>query len=491
VLVAAGAATALVVSSLRDGGAPDGPDGSSELAQVQARVRTLLDRDAAATGPVREPGVPLDLGLDPWNAVVRGRTGGEAGGVAQPRRRQWERQDDDLTLSSDAIAAFERWQTEQRLQALQEQISAMRAREEGSEGGAATAPPTPVAAYLGRVRVTDAALSPYESIQVWPLVVHGAEPPPEGAPLTAEEALREELLVARETRTGSRVQLENRDPDRPVLVLAGDVLFGGRKDRVASSDVLLPPLRRVTIATRSSGEDRRRRTATFRSSGGLAPVHLRALVASNAVTSAWNDAVADTVSVLASPSRRGSLAQVFLNDVLMGDVERYVDQFTPRLEGESVVGLAVASGSTILGAEVFGDHDTFRALRARVLRSFLIEARLLQEGTLPGRGEIVALLEEARSGAHTAWSASGSRLASFRSADGSVFGSGILDGNRPVHAVLFKYAPRSSSSPWVAGRHMGLDPEGGRPDGMDRETGTDSGPTRGSGTGGPGFDSGK
>jgi hypothetical protein len=77
--------------------------------------------------------------------------------------------------------------------------------------------------------------------------VHGA--PSRGAvPLTLQEALAKGTVKVREIGSVNELTIENTGADE-VFVQAGDIVKGGRQDRVLSVDLLLPPRsKRVSIA---------------------------------------------------------------------------------------------------------------------------------------------------------------------------------------------------------------------------------------------------
>src|SRR5580700_9905299 len=98
------------------------------------------------------------------------------------------------------------------------------------------------------------------------------------APLTLQEALAKGSVKVRETGSVNELTVENVGSDE-VFVQAGDIVKGGRQDRVLSVDLLLPPRSgQVSIAafcveqgrwTARGNEDARQ----FASAGSAMPSH--------------------------------------------------------------------------------------------------------------------------------------------------------------------------------------------------------------------------
>jgi hypothetical protein len=360
---------------------------------------------------------------------------------------------------------------------------------------AAAAAASPLAAFLGELRVSETNFPPAEQVQVWPIELTGPRAADRTRAVPCADAIAQEILSVTEGPVREAVVAVNNDAKRSVLVLAGDVLAGGKQDRVAREDVLVAPGQRLSIPTYTSGRENGSRSyVTFRHSDGLATADLRAMVAADqALLSGgvgqgqFDDAVSRTVKALASTQRFGSLDNLFSNPELGRDTEALMKKFEKRLDGPAVVGFAFYAGSQLLGVDVFGDHATFLDHRARVLRSYIMAAIAMdrREGLPPARDVIASVVAAAPKGAFHADAASGSgTLSVFRGEAGSAFGFGLLDGTRVVHAVLFTSVPPGVET--TASRGGRRDPGETTPlDGGSRGTGASN---RGNSGGGEGVE---
>src|SRR5512138_920337 len=87
----------------------------------------------------------------------------------------------------------------------------------------------------------------YENLDVY--LVHGRDQLAGRRQLRLARALAEKKVIVRETGSVSRLTIENLSAE-PVYVQAGEIVKGGRQDRVLSTDLVLPPRSgRVEIAS--------------------------------------------------------------------------------------------------------------------------------------------------------------------------------------------------------------------------------------------------
>ena len=73
-------------------------------------------------------------------------------------------------------------------------------------------------------------------------LLHGKDTLPNGSKLlTLEEALDQKKLIVHETSDVNELAIENVSTDTDVFVQSGDIVKGGRQDRVIACDMIVPP----------------------------------------------------------------------------------------------------------------------------------------------------------------------------------------------------------------------------------------------------------
>jgi hypothetical protein len=458
---------------------------ADRLEQRDAETTTTATLPTEDAAPV--PSIPRVGSWRPVVTPVEDTSGTPSETVAAPEI--WEEHGPDRIVQ-DAFGHYDRFQQERReLELLEElrraQATASVATERPTHD---SAPVTPLGRYLGTLQVAEGSYAPFQQVQVWPIVLDGAATTTDAAPMTADEALALKALRVREG-DGTLV-VENRDRrGRSVLVLAGDVFHGGRRDRVVAEDVLLEPGQTRSVRALATGDEHRTRRRTFSRSDGLAPHRVRALLARGAGQAIVDRTVAASLPTLGVAGGDGSIASIFDNDQLFSRADRYVRALLPRLERERVVGFAVAAGDDLLGIEVFSDHATFASLRTRALRSYVLEAlaRPRLVGEAPEREAVVSALRLAGRAANSGTSG---EVAAFLDPEASVGGYGLVTDSLVRHAVVFA-GEQVGADGIASGRlreGLGDAPVGADGLGGDPEPG--GGPSRGAGATGGGLETG-
>src|SRR5205814_1315885 len=165
-------------------------------------------------------------------------------------------------------------------------------------------------AWLSGVRV--GALRVHGGLAV--LWLHAAAPASILDVATLEDARSAGDVVVSE-RPDAAVSLlitENRGK-RHVLLLAGEIVVGGKQNRVVAEDVLLPPLsgpRQIAVYCVEQGRWAGA-TKEFQTQGSFAAPKLRSELAARAAQQqVWNE-VSRSAAVAAAPSPTGSYQAVF------------------------------------------------------------------------------------------------------------------------------------------------------------------------------------
>lgn len=488
-LVAAGAGSFALLR--RRDPAPTAADYAALRADIQ-RLEAALDRRGAAPRANDVTAAqPLER-LAPLSEIVTRPSADDAPAVAPGVAEVWEQHGDERILS-EAIRDHDEFTRERSFLALVEQQVRMfeERRPEASAGPVTAAPPavaSGLALFLGEVRVASGNFPAFEQVQVWPIELASAGAAARPAAVSCSEAIARNMLAVAEGASTETVVAENKDATKAALVLAGDVIAGGRQDRVARQDVLIAPSGRTSIPTYGCGRSHTSGTKLFRHSDGIAPPEQRALAAADRamVASGVDQAVFDasvdrTMRSLASPPGR-SLDSLFSNLSIGAQAERLTKKFEKRLDSPSVVGFAFSVGSQILGVETFGDHATFADHRARLLQSYVLAVLSMdrRDGDTPSRGDVTAVLDAARQGVfHADVAAGAGTLSVFRGLDGHAFGFGLLDGAHVVHSVVFTGLPADADGP--GGRMGRIGRDGNSP--LDGGSGA-SAPGRGAAGGG-------
>jgi hypothetical protein len=226
--------------------------------------------------------------------------------------------------------------------------------------------------------------------------VHG-QSRPGPVPLTLQEALARKTVEMRETGDVNRLEVENVG-DEEVFIQSGDIVKGGKQDRVLSVSLVLPPKSgRIAIAaycveqgrwSPRAGEDAK----TFATADAILPSRESKLemAGADAMRSAtharqreiWKNVakIQDKLSsnlgtTVAAPRSTSSLQLALENTRLDRERADYVKALQPLGEkDDDVIGYAFAINGRLNSADVYPSNALFRKMWPKLLRGSVTEA---------------------------------------------------------------------------------------------------------------------
>jgi len=275
--------------------------------------------------------------------------------------------------------------------------------------------------------------------------------------LTLDQALERGVLKVAEKGGGQVNSLIIENTGKvPVFIMAGEVLSGGRQDRVSQHDLLVPahsgPLAMDAFCVehgRWHGS-----TSTFQSEGNLVNIGVRQRASETGEQSAvWSGvdstiAQADRAARAAAPAAGGGSAGIqaptsaiqdtYRSESLRRTIDPYVEALRNLPNRDSRIrGVVVGIGDRVLAVDLFSDHDLFKALWPKLLRSYALEAvaRYDESGSI-SQGEareMLKLIPETRW--HENDNIGMGRLITMESGD--LTGSALINSRHVIHMEAF------------------------------------------------------
>ena len=257
---------------------------------------------------------------------------------------------------------------------------------------------------------------PYTHGNLTIYMIHGKAGLSGKTPITLQEAMKRDVVRVHETGSVNQLEVENLGDDL-VFIQSGDIVKGGKQDRVLSVDLILPPRSgRVAIASfcveQSRWTGRGKEDVTkFSSSGTMLPsremkVAARAPLMSkpetppattggrqapqqtdrtsvgNSQSEVWRG-VSKTQEKLqrnvgapvAAPQSASSLQLSMENEKLKQATDAYTTALAGAIDKEpGAIGFVFAINGQVNSADVYGSPDLFRNMWPKLLQASVIEA---------------------------------------------------------------------------------------------------------------------
>lgn len=280
---------------------------------------------------------------------------------------------------------------------------------------------------------------PFEHHNLAVYLVHGAAAT-DAKVLTLDAALAGGQVILHETGSVNELSVENVSSDQTVLIQAGEIVKGGRQDRVLSQDLVLAPKSgRVPLAAFcvESGRWSRRGSESadsFASSKhNLASKELK-LAARRAKNqqAVWSEVAAlqeklagATGSQIASDESATSLQLSLENQQLAETRVAYLKKLEGLLEGKSdVLGFVMAVNGEISSAELYASPGLLRQVWSKHLGAAATEAIAAMSDPMSSSPQVAAVdqfLDEASKGAKVDEGAADSERSEVRETEATVY----------------------------------------------------------------------
>lgn len=210
----------------------------------------------------------------------------------------------------------------------------------------------------------------YRGLTVYPLNLRPHERLPDL--YTLDEALARGDLTIREKGDGQvpLVWVRN-EARRQVFMMTGEILLGGKQNRVIRDDVLLPARSDFVDVPVYCSEQRRWEggDGVFKASPSMSAPALREMAAKAASQDSIWQAIDGRLEQAEVRSGTRSYQAYYEDNEVRRGLDECVRKFRPCCT-RATVGCVVVCGDRILGADLFSDADLFGRLWDKIVRSY-------------------------------------------------------------------------------------------------------------------------
>jgi len=228
----------------------------------------------------------------------------------------------------------------------------------------------------------------YKNLSIF--LIHGKDENSKGNIITLQEALERKLFVVYETSEVNDLEVENLSKELDVFIQSGDIVKGGKQDRVLAVSIIIPARSgRVSIQafcvesgrwTKRGVED----AAKFTSSNERIVTKELKLAANSARSQqeVW-DKVSEAQTRLSNtvgekvnaPQSNSSLQLSLENRQVTASVDEYVRQLAGIANGKAdVIGYAFAVNGKLNSADIYVSNALFKKVWMKMLKAAATEA---------------------------------------------------------------------------------------------------------------------
>ena len=202
---------------------------------------------------------------------------------------------------------------------------------------------------------------------------------------TLESAIKESKIRITEVSSGGTVNTLNftNTSKDTIIVGMGDVVKGGKQDRVVEQDVLVAPGKSIPVSVycveqgrwSSSDATGSRGSASFGWYHSKVDNTVRkSIVKDKSQGKVW-EKVADINRKNGTATSTGTYTAVTSNTKYNAEIKEYLTEFKKAIAADpTIVGVLAVTGDRIIGCEIYGTPQLFKSHADNLLNSYISEA---------------------------------------------------------------------------------------------------------------------
>lgn len=199
-----------------------------------------------------------------------------------------------------------------------------------------------------------------------------------------ETALKQKKILITEISKDGRVNslLFQNISKEIIMVQMGDVVQGGKQDRVIENDALIKPGEKVELSVYCvehgrwrGGDARGNASASFSTYHGSINSELKKTIVKEKNQSKVWDKVSELNNLNHTVTSTGTYTAMTNSATYNNDVKKYMTSFLTEIEAQkNIVGVLAVTGDKIIGCEIFSSPTLFKSNAKNILNSFISEA---------------------------------------------------------------------------------------------------------------------
>ncbi len=242
----------------------------------------------------------------------------------------------------------------------------------------------------GKKEIIQKISGPYTEDNLSIFFIHGPERFREKKIITLGEGMQSQKIIVEETETVSELRIQNNSQDALLYIQAGEIVRGGKQDRVISTDLVIAPNQEPVIVScfcvesdrwQKRGEES---ADAFHSSENIAATNdlMVALKHEQNQSQVWNKVsqaqkkLSQKLGASVQSEESSSSMELSLeNKVLEKTITRYIKSMEKaKVQQKEILGYALAINGQMKRADIYGSYALFDKLWPKLLKAASVEA---------------------------------------------------------------------------------------------------------------------
>lgn len=215
--------------------------------------------------------------------------------------------------------------------------------------------------------------------------------------LTLDEAQKTKVIIITEKESGSVPVVVIRNAGRkPIYIMAGEIIVGGKQDRMVSFDVLIPAGKEVEVTVRCVEHGRwHGKSQEFKSGGAVGGKGVRTALQFKDQQDVWNE-VSKACAENSVSSESGTYNAILSSEEVEQRSKSFLEAMGKGLKVDDMVGMIMALNGEVVCVDIFANPKFFAKVKDKLVKAYVLDAISVEitSSKTPGKKEILSFFEE-------------------------------------------------------------------------------------------------
>jgi len=215
--------------------------------------------------------------------------------------------------------------------------------------------------------------------------------------LTLDEAQKTKVIIITEKESGSVPVVVIRNAGRkPIYIMAGEIIVGGKQDRMVSFDVLIPAGKEVEVTVRCVEHGRwHGKSPEFKSGGAVGGKGVRTALQFKDQQDVWNE-VSKACAENSVSSESGTYNAILSSEEVEQRSKSFLEAMGKGLKVDDMVGMIMALNGEVVCVDIFANPKFFAKVKDKLVKAYVLDAISVEvtSSDTPGKKDILSFFEE-------------------------------------------------------------------------------------------------
>ncbi|MGB3340936.1 MAG: DUF6569 family protein [bacterium] len=215
--------------------------------------------------------------------------------------------------------------------------------------------------------------------------------------ITLDQAQKNKVVIISELSSASvpTVLIKNTG-SKPIYIMAGEIIIGGKQDRMVSFDILIPGGKEVQVEVRCVEHGRwHGKSVEFSSGGAVGSKGVRNALQFKEQTDVWAE-VSKKCAEIDVASQSGTYGAILSSDEVEKKSKPFLDAMNQGMRDEAMVGMIMALNGEVVCVDIFANPKFFAEIKEKLLKAYVLDAISTEEKNtkIASKKEILAFFDE-------------------------------------------------------------------------------------------------